>query len=83
MNYSSLFCLGFIQVFFVAVNTYFIAKEFYPGIILAAFLINIVWTFNVRRVVFGNRLHRIVYSLGATTGCGCGVYISSIVSAML
>jgi len=83
MNYLSLLCLGFIQVFFVAVNTYFIAKEFYLGIIIAAFAINIVWTFNVKRVVFGNRLHRIVYSLGATIGCVCGVYVSSVIKAML
>ena len=68
---------GFAQVFFVAVNTFFIAKELYFGIFLAAFTISFIWSFNVKKMAFGGMRDRILYSLGAALGSLSGAMVSS------
>jgi hypothetical protein len=69
---------GFLQVFFVAINTFFIANLFYSGILIAAFLISYIWTLNIKAVAFGTQLDRLVYSGGAMVGSVLGAYISSL-----
>ena len=73
----SLFLTGFIQVFFVAVNTVFLAKSLYIGVFIAAFMISIVWSFNVKKVVFSSLKDRFIYSLGAACGSCFGLLIST------
>jgi hypothetical protein len=72
-----LIVMGFVQVFFVSVNTYFLAKEIYLGVVIAAFSISFVWSFNVKKVAFGSNSDRILYSLGAMSGSVFGLYSSS------
>ena len=79
----SLFVTGFIQVYFVAINTYFISKEIYVGVFVAAFMISFVWSFNVKKVAFGTTYDRVIYSLGATFGSVFGLYSSSFIAAIL
>lgn len=69
---------GFLQVFFVAINTFFIANLFYGGIVVAAFLISYIWTLNIKAVAFGTQIDRVVYSTGAMIGSVFGTYISSL-----
>lgn len=71
-NNIALFFTGFLQVFFVSVNTCFLAKEIYVGVLFAAF-----WSYNIKKIVFGTFTERIVYSLGATAGSLLGLYTSS------
>ena len=71
-----LFSTGFLQVFFVAVNTYFIAHENYIGALMMGFVISFIWTFNVKRVVFSGIAGRLHYSFGAALGCLIGLIIS-------
>jgi hypothetical protein len=73
----SLFILGFIQIFFVSVNTYFISKEIYFGVLFSAFTINMIYTMNVKRIVYGCFYDNVSYSLGATLGSVFGLYLSS------
>lgn len=73
---KSLFITGATQVFFVAINTYFIAHEIYLGVIIASFLISMIWSYNVKRIVFGTLKDRLIYSLGATLGGVLGLFIS-------
>lgn len=73
---SQLFVTGFIQVFFVAFNTYAIAHNHLVGSLCASFTISLVWTFNVKKVVFGKRIDQVVYALGAASGNVFGVIIS-------
>jgi len=81
MNYK-LFFRGTIQVFFVVINTYFIAHDFYIGNILSSFMISFIWSFNVKSIAFGNNLDKVTYALGATTGTIIGILFSKfIVSA--
>jgi len=70
---------GFLQVFFVAINTYFIANKFYLGCLVCGFLISFIWSFNVKKVAFGDMKDRIIYSVGASLGCVVGVYVSSLI----
>lgn len=75
----NLFLTGFLQVFFVAINTYFITKNFYTGVLIVSFLISFIWSFNVKKVAFGSLKDRIIYSLGASTGGLIGLYISKLI----
>lgn len=67
---------GFIQVFFVAVNTYFISKGFALGVLICGFCISFIWSWNVKKVVFGTTKDRLIYSLGAAMGSLTGMYSS-------
>lgn len=71
-----LFITGFIQVFFVAANTYFIAQVNYGAVFMAAFLISIVWSYNIKRIAFGSTLDRFVYAFGAACGSCAGLLFS-------
>lgn len=75
-----LFSTGFFQVFFVSLNTYFISKEYYLGISIAAFMISLIWCFNVTKIAVGTWRDKITYSLGATAGSLSGVYVASLIS---
>ena len=44
-----LFITGFFQVLFVAINTYFLSKEFYVGVIICGFIISLIWSWNVKK----------------------------------
>ena len=72
----NLFLTGFLQVFFVAINTYLISQKSVYGTALAGFVISIIWSFNVKRVAFGTMQDRVIYSFGAGFGSCCGVLIS-------
>ena len=74
-----LFTTGFIQVFFVAVNTYFLSKIFYLGVFLCAFMISLIWSWNVKRVAFGTVMDRVAYALGAACGSTIGLLVSTLI----
>jgi hypothetical protein len=78
-----LFITGFTQVFFVSLNTYFLAKEIYMGVFISAFIISLIWSFNVKKVAFGHNLDRIIYALGATFGAVFGLWSSSYIAYTL
>lgn len=82
----SLFLSGFVQVFFISVNTYFLAKEMYLGVVVSSFMISMIWSFIVKKVAFGSTLHRVVYAFGATFGSVFGlfssVHIAKIIEAI-
>jgi hypothetical protein len=67
-----LFITGFLQVFFVAANTYLISKFFLVGVAVCTFFISFIWTYNVSKkngkVSFQNLPDRLVYSIGAMCG---------------
>jgi hypothetical protein len=78
-----LFLTGFVQVYFVSVNTYFLAHGIYLGVLVAAFMISLIWSFNVKKVAFGTVTDRIIYSLGATAGSLFGLWCSSVITQFL
>ena len=74
-----LFLTGFLQVFFVACNTYFISKSFYMGVFICGLIISLIWTWNVKKIVFGTFNDRIVYAFGAAFGSLLGLIISKLI----
>jgi hypothetical protein len=78
-----LFLTGFIQVYFVAINTYFLAKEMYFAVFISAFIISMIWSFNIKRIAFGSINDRLVYSFGATLGSISGLWSSLFISSIL
>lgn len=76
---KQLFTTGFVQVYFVAINTYFIAKGIFIGVLIASFAISLVWSFNVKKIAFGTLKERITYSLGASIGAVSGLATSKYV----
>lgn len=75
---KQLFLTGFLQVFFVAINTYFITKQNYIGVLIVSFLISFIWSFNVKKVAFGSLKDRVIYSLGASIGGFSGLLIGGM-----
>jgi len=79
MEKLKLFITGFVQVFFVAINTYFLSKIFYLGVFLCAFMISLIWSWNVKKVAFGTTSDRLIYALGAAFGSTVGLLISTLI----
>jgi hypothetical protein len=79
---TKIFTTGFLQVFFVAMNTYFIGKEMYPAVFIVGVLISIIWTYNVKRAAIGSNSERIVYSLGAGIGAVSGLWMSKMITVI-
>ena len=78
MSCFKLFLSGFMQVFLVVLNTYFISKDFITGVILCSFGISYFWSHNVKRVAFGKEIDRMVYAAGAMAGGVTGFYLGKI-----
>ena len=78
-NSLQLFITGFVQVFFVAINTYFLSKEVYLGVVFASFAISMVWSFNIKKLAFGSKTDRVIYALGATLGSVMGLFTSTLI----
>lgn len=74
-----LFTTGFLQVFFVVINTYFISKGYLLGIIICGFIISFIWSHNVKKIAFGSEYDRFIYSLGAMSGSLIAYFLGKII----
>lgn len=74
-----LFITGFLQVFFVVINTYFISKGYLLGIIICGFIISFIWSHNVKKIAFGSEYDRFIYSLGAMSGSLIAYFLGKII----
>jgi len=83
LNTITLFLTGFIQVYFVSINTYFLAKEMYIGVLTASFMISIIWSYNIKKIAFGTTKDRILYAMGASLGSVAGLKTSTIIFSSL
>ena len=63
---------GFGQVIFVAFNTVAIARYELLANFVTAFMISLIWTYNVKRVAFGETADRWFYAAGAALGSVSG-----------
>lgn len=70
---------GFVQVVFVAGNTVFISNYQLLGNLLTAFGISFIWTYNVKRIAFGDSMDRLAYAIGASLGSVTGTVLASAV----
>lgn len=74
-----IFISGYIQIFLISINTYFISKGYLVGVLIVSFCISLLWTYNVRKVNVSTLQSRIVYALGAAMGGLSGAYLASII----
>jgi hypothetical protein len=74
-----IFITGFLQVFFVSVNTYLISKVLFLGIFICAFTISFIWSYNVTRIALGTFKEKLTYSFGAGLGSLLGTYLITLV----
>jgi hypothetical protein len=79
----SLFLTGFLQVMFIAMNTVFISKSMIIPMVVSGFLISIIWTLNVKKVVFGEWIDRIIYATGASIGTIIGYFLANFITTMI
>lgn len=79
----SLVATAFVQVIFVAMNTVFIAHYKLLPNFLTGFLISYVWTWNVKRVAFGDHGDRIAYASGAAIGSVTGTVAAGVVLGVM
>lgn len=75
----NLITTGFLQVFFVALNTWLITQRNFVGVLVVSFLISFIWSFNVKKVAFGGMRDRVIYSLGASIGGLTGLFIGGLI----
>ena len=68
------FFQSFFQIGLVSISTVLITKHLYSGIFVVAFLISLLWTFNVSRIAVSTINQKIIYSLGAGVGSVAGYY---------
>lgn len=78
MNNLATFFYAWAQVTLICLNTWQIANCKFVGALIVGFLISLVWTFNVRRAVFGCWKTRIIYAVGASCGTATGLLLSII-----
>jgi len=69
---------GFIQVYFVAINTVLLSQSKYIGVFIAAFLISFVWSWNVHRISVSSWKDKVIYSLGAASGSLAGLLTTKL-----
>jgi hypothetical protein len=74
-----IFITSFTQVFLIAINTYLISQTLILGVMISTFLINLVWTYNVRKMSIGNFKERLLYSFGASIGALFGLLFIKLI----
>ena len=74
-----IFIFGFLQVFLVSAQTYFISRVWWPGVAAGGFLISFVWTLNVRSMAIGGWVDRVLYSTGAMCGAIVGLLVGKAI----
>jgi uncharacterized membrane protein len=73
------FIYAYIQVMLVVMNTWQVANQKFVGAIIVGFFISLVWTFNVKRVAFGEWKTRLIYCFGASLGTASGLLITKYI----
>ena len=64
------------QVMLVVINTLQVAHQKFFEAIIVGFLISLVWTFNIKRIAFGEWKTRLTYCLGASLWTASGLIIT-------
>tara|TARA_R110000772_G_scaffold72125_1_gene157550 strand:- start:63 stop:299 length:237 start_codon:yes stop_codon:yes gene_type:complete len=70
---------AYTQVMLVVINTWQVANQKFVGAIIVGFLISLVWTFNIKRVAFGDWTTRLIYCAGASLGTASGLIITHFI----
>ena len=83
MTRGQLFITALFQVTFVAMNTVFITSGRIGLMLATGFMISLVWTLNVKKVVIGGWNDRFTYATGAMVGTGIGYFIANFLKTII
>lgn len=83
MKKFKIFLSSVIQVNMVAMNVVFITNRMVIPMLITGFLISLIWTFNIKKIVAGNMSESIIYALGAMVGTGIGYYAAHILKNII
>jgi len=78
-NRTILFFTAFSQVFFVAMNIYFVSKGLVFPMIITGFMISLIWSFNIGKIAFGDWIDKLIYAFGASLGTYIGWIVSHLI----
>ena len=74
------FFQSFFQIALVSISTVLITKHLYFGVFVVAFLISLLWTFNVSRIAVSSIKQKLIYSLGAGAGAVSGLLLTQLLN---
>ena len=74
-HYVKLMIAAILQTALASLNVYQIANSRYLESIIIGFFILLIWSYNVKKIVFGTIWDRIIYSIGGSIGTGLGILI--------
>ena len=74
------FFQSFFQIELVSISTVLITKHLYFGVFVVAFLISLLWTFNVSRIAVSSIKQKLIYSLGAGAGEVSGLLLTQLLN---
>lgn len=74
-RYVILLIAAILQTSLAALNMYLISNEKYVHATINGFFILFIWSYNVKKIVFGNLVDRLLYSVGGALGTGLGILI--------
>lgn len=78
-----IFLTALTQVSLVAMNVVFISKGMIIPMLITGFLISLLWTFNIKKIVSGNIYESLIYATGAMCGTGLGYYLANLLKEIL
>lgn len=80
---KDIFLLALLQLTLGCMNTIFITNNKIILMLLVSFVIEVVYTFNVRKIVFGGRMDRLIYSFGGMCGTGLGYFLANYMKTLM
>ncbi len=83
INHPAVFAKGFIQVFFIVINTYMVSCGSLFGVFITSFGTSLIWSMNVKSIAAGNYVTRLVYASGAAIGSVAGFASGALIIQVL
>ena len=78
-EYIKLFFISHIFILLTSANVYLVSKTSYVGIFISSLFVSFVYTFIIQKLSISNLNEKLIYTLGAATGCVLGVYLMTII----
>lgn len=66
----------------MSVNICFLSLGSVAGVLVASFLVSLIWSINVRKIAFGNNMDRLIYSAAAAVGSVAGLLSAEAISTV-
>ena len=72
------FLTSYFQIMLVALNTIFLMEKNFTMVFIVAYLISLLWAFNVAKVSVSTLKLKLIYALGAGCGAVTGLFLTTL-----